>query len=72
MSGYHYNKTTSLTSAVSEVVKLDNIPLTLKQPPQVYSLDSVALKLEWISHREELYTEHMYTVILPQVKNCLR
>jgi hypothetical protein len=43
MSGYHYNKTTSLTTAVSEVVKLDNIPLTLKQPPQVYSLDSVAL-----------------------------
>ena len=43
MSGYPYNKTTPLTTTVSEAVKLDNIPLTLKQPPQVYSLDSVAL-----------------------------
>lgn len=43
MSGYPYNKTASLTTAVSEAVKLDNIPLTLKQAPQVYSLDFVAL-----------------------------
>ncbi|MNC81336.1 hypothetical protein D3C75_1344330 [compost metagenome] len=53
MGGYPYNKTASLTTTVSEAVKLDNILLTLMQALQVYSLDSVALSLEWISHREE-------------------
>ncbi len=68
INDYHHYKIASLTSAVSEAIKVDNIPLTPTQQQQVFPSNSVVRLLEWISRRIEENKGHIYELIFPQVK----
>lgn len=61
---YHHYKIASLTSAVSEAIKVDNILFTPPQQQQIFSSNSVVQLLKWIFYRIGEYKVHMALTLL--------